>query len=638
MKNIKYSAFLILPICFVLFQNCGQLSFDSPTAYEFSSCSQVQTFPRMSLKLISNEEYWQSIQDLTHLTPNTSLQSRLPASTKNYGFDTNQSFPIDKQTLATRIELAEEISLKALNTMDWSTCANTMTNGTWDNCGKNILLPLARKAYRRPLSNEEINDFKIIFETSTHQIGNIIGNVRGHFDVASSNRVISGWAQDPEWPERPVNIHIYVDGPAGQGTFVGNTWTGFTRQDVIDAFSLPGHHGWSLQLPASLADQRNHSIYAYAIGSTLNPLLGTKILNTSNQNTENIKRHPNLTLFQGARMVLTKVFSSPHFLYNTTSEYEDVNFKYAARLASLIMKSVPDDELMLKAERGELITSEQVLVEVERLLAKDSSRFLKSFVGQWQGFRDIKATSDNQSLVNSYKEEGYLVAKKIFDDNLPLSSVLNPGFTFVNPELARIYNLPEIMGWNLVSSQDRGGALQQASFLYSTSAAIPSSEIIRRGRTVLSQFLCEPVPPPSPEIFQEIEEAKEKADQTLPIEDQLAAHRNTNTSCYGCHQMMDPIGLGLQNYDKNGKWRTHFDSGHTINSNGNLLGQKFSGPSGLSKLISVNDKFAGCVEKQLLAYASIDSTSCQIQGVTKTSNGFKDLITEVLTRAIVWEQ
>jgi len=84
----------------------------------------------------------------------------------------------------------------------------------------------------------------------------------------------------------------------------------------------------------------------------------------------------------------------------------------------------------------------------------------------------------------------------------------------------------------------------------------------------------------------------------------MAEHR-ANPACSGCHQLMDPVGFSLENYDAVGRWRTT-DDGTPVDVSGSLPdGSKFDGVAGLQKaLLSHPEVFASTFTEKLLTYAT----------------------------------
>lgn len=94
----------------------------------------------------------------------------------------------------------------------------------------------------------------------------------GHLDLIDINTAtVQGWTFDPDNSSASNEVHIYIDGPAGQGTFAGSTIANVPRPDVNNAFGVAGDHGFSVQIPPQYANGQPHSVFAYGIDTGANP-------------------------------------------------------------------------------------------------------------------------------------------------------------------------------------------------------------------------------------------------------------------------------------------------------------------------------------------------------------------------------
>ena len=140
-------------------------------------------------------------------------------------------------------------------------------------------------------------------------------------------------------------------------------------------------------------------------------------------------------------------------------------------------------------------------------------------------------------------------------ENKPISDFLNAKYTFLNEPLAKFYGIEGVKGPDFrrvdLTTEQRGGVLSQASVLAVSSYPSRTSPTIR-GKYVLNNILGTPPPPPPPDV-PALDDSKVGSDVSL--RKQLEAHRN-NPVCASCHNRMDVLGFGLENYDAIGKWRT----------------------------------------------------------------------------------
>jgi hypothetical protein len=186
-------------------------------------------------------------------------------------------------------------------------------------------------------------------------------------------------------------------------------------------------------------------------------------------------------------------------------------------------------------------------------------------------------------------------------------SFIDSDHTFLNEPLAKIYGLeatvtgPEMRRVRL-SDGNRGGILGMPGILTATSFPNRTSPV-KRGVWVLEQVLGEHVPPAPPDV-----PALEKQDQgkvaNLTLRERTELHR-TNPVCANCHQTLDPIGFGLENFDAIGRWREREENGGVIDASGKLPdGKSFSSPKELKAIIAERkDDFSRNLVERLLAYA-----------------------------------
>ena len=160
------------------------------------------------------------------------------------------------------------------------------------------------------------------------------------------------------------------------------------------------------------------------------------------------------------------------------------------------------------------------------------------------------------------------------------------------------------------------GILAATSFPNRTSA-------VKRGVWVLEQVLGDHVPPPPPEV-----PALEKQDQgavaNLTLRQRTELHR-TNAVCANCHQTLDPIGFGLENFDAIGRWRDREENGGAIDASGELPGGKrFSSPKELKAIIAGrSEDFSRNLVQRLLAYA-----------LCRRLEGYDELVVDALMQEI----
>lgn len=330
------------------------------------------------------------------------------------------------------------------------------------------------------------------------------------------------------------------------------------------------------------------------------------------------------TFEQGIQLAVQAITSSPKFLFRweldtglMTEEELAIrninNYEIASRLSYFLWNSMPDQELFDLAEKGQLIDAGVLNSQIERMLADPKAkRFIRNFAGQWLQIRNLDSHSPDPNLFPEFDEKLRLAMKKetellfeaILEEDLPLTTLLDADFTYVNEALAAHYGLPspksdKFVKVSLPANNPRGGVLTHASILTITSNPTRTSPVIR-GKWILEQILGTPPPPPPPNV-PEIEESKEAA-ENASFRERLELHRD-KPDCAGCHAKMDPIGFAFENFDAVGKWRTH-DGTFKIDPSGKLPdGRSFDGPTALKRHLLSGDTFVKSLSEKMLTYA-----------------------------------
>ena len=326
------------------------------------------------------------------------------------------------------------------------------------------------------------------------------------------------------------------------------------------------------------------------------------------------------------RLALKGVLVSPHFLFRVEQDRESKepwpvgDYELASRLSYFLWSTMPDEELLKAAEDGKLHEPAVLEAQVRRMLKDPKSKALaESFGAQWLGVRDLLTTASpdpqkfpkfNAQLRYSMFDEAVLFVDSVFRDDAPLTTLLDANYTFVNDWLAEHYGIENKVGggdgrgelMRRVELKDgrRGGVLGLAAVLTVTSYPLRTSPVLR-GKWVLQEVLGAPPPPPPPDLP---ELPKDDAHQNgLSFRKQLELHRK-EAACASCHNRMDPIGFGLENYDPVGRWRTEL-AGEAVDATGVMnTGESFTGPAELKKvLLNRREQFVRNLTEKMLAYA-----------------------------------
>jgi mono/diheme cytochrome c family protein len=324
----------------------------------------------------------------------------------------------------------------------------------------------------------------------------------------------------------------------------------------------------------------------------------------------------------GIEMALSAVLVSSEFLIRIERDpaaaqpgqvYAVTDIELASRLSFFLWSSIPDEELLALAERGELSNPGVLEQQVSRMLADErADSLVKLFAGQWLYLRNVDALAPDLRLFPDFdanlqmamRQETELFFESILKADRSVLDLIKADYTFLNERLAKHYDIPHIYGSRfrrveLNENSERGGLLRHGSILSLTSYANRTSPVIR-GHWVLENILGTPPPPPPPNI-PALEDAK--IDASLPIRDRLAVHRK-NPVCASCHDIMDPVGFALENYDALGRVR-YFENGREVDASGSLAnGTKFVGVAGLEDAILDHpEMFVSTLTEKLLTFA-----------------------------------
>jgi hypothetical protein len=324
----------------------------------------------------------------------------------------------------------------------------------------------------------------------------------------------------------------------------------------------------------------------------------------------------------GIETALSSILVSPHFLFRVEHDpsgiapgtaYRISNLDLASRLSFFLWGSIPDDELLATAERGDLHKPKALEKQVRRMLADARAvNLVRNFGEQWLHLRNLESITPDlrlfpdfdDNLRQALRAETELLLEDILREDRSIMNLLKADYTFLNERLARHYGIPNVYGGRfrrvaLDRDSERGGLLRQGSILTVTSYATRTSPVIR-GKWILENLIGTPPPPPLPDV-PALRDNTVAA--TLSVRERLTEHR-ANAACASCHNMMDPVGFSLENFDAVGRWRT-LEEGQPVDASGGLPdGSKFTGVSGLeSGLLNRPEVFAATLTEKLMTFA-----------------------------------
>jgi hypothetical protein len=325
----------------------------------------------------------------------------------------------------------------------------------------------------------------------------------------------------------------------------------------------------------------------------------------------------------GVEQLVATVLASPDFLYRAiapdadgvTETFALDDFELASRMSFFLWSQGPDEELLDLAAADKLDDPDVVEEQVARMLADPRARSLVTeFALRWLNVDELEAVDPDERLYpefsdglrEDFAQEIELFIASILLENRNVQELLTADHTFVNERLARHYGMAAVRGpqFRRVAIEDdaRRGLLGKGAVLLRTSYGDRTSPVLR-GAWVLDKLMGTPPAPPPPNV--ETDLSTPAGEKPKTIRARLEQHRE-DASCNGCHGVIDPYGLALENFSATGQWRD-FDSQaeEPIDTTTTLPGgQAVNGPIELREaLLRRPDQFVQALTSKLMMYA-----------------------------------
>ncbi|MFN7135797.1 MAG: DUF1592 domain-containing protein, partial [Myxococcales bacterium] len=266
--------------------------------------------------------------------------------------------------------------------------------------------------------------------------------------------------------------------------------------------------------------------------------------------------------YKGVELAIAAMLQHPSFLYlvelgrpveGKPDTFRLQPFEVAARLSYFLWGTTPDDTLLDAAQHGGLDTAEQVRAHAERMLQDPrAEKRIERFHALWLGYHQLPHAPE---LVDAMQAETNALVRKAVQPGADYFELFKAEETYVTDALAQHYGLSKPPGpaaWIGYGATKRKGILSHGAVL-SAFAKKGDTSPTQRGLFIRERLLCQKIPPPPPEV-----NADDTPESELgPCKEQRYSAHASVGSCKACHAMMDPIGFGLENYDKAGRFRTH---------------------------------------------------------------------------------
>jgi len=355
--------------------------------------------------------------------------------------------------------------------------------------------------------------------------------------------------------------------------------------------------------------------------------------------------------YAGAKLALEAILVSPRFLYRVESKQPEVplaqpagtkpapsgaravdGYEMATRLSYFLWGTTPDSALLAAAEAGQLSTPAGLETAARGMLTDPrATAGVSEFITGWLHLYDVDTVPRSATTYPEFtnelrtsmrgETERFVNDFAWAPDQQSLFGMLTAQYGYADANLTALYGIPPaapaLSRVDFQPSEPRGGLFTQAAML---TLPIVGGEItapILRGKFIRTQFLCTPPPPPPGNI------PAIPTDPTLTIRERLTRHA-ANPPCSGCHQLLDPVGLGLEQYDLIGRYRTTGTMGEVLTGEGKVVdGDRytaFKGAKELGQIIASSSDTASCVVNHLFSYAygqdASGSDSCSLTNAT----------------------
>lgn len=346
---------------------------------------------------------------------------------------------------------------------------------------------------------------------------------------------------------------------------------------------------------------------------------------------------------EGLEFGVAALLQSPNFLYRVELGEVDpetdglrryTDWEMASRLSYLLWDTTPDAELLEAAAAGELVSDAGLDAQVERMLADERARLgISAFFSQLfrlYALEDVKKDTrhfphwSQETAQSARRETLMLIDALVFEEDADYRTLFTAQRTFVDRRLAALYDVraPVETGFgevDLESADGRRGLLGHASILAQFAHPV-SSSATKRGEFIREVLFCQTIPSPPADVDPLLPEGDAQAPT---LRDRVAVHLQ-DPSCAGCHNLTDPIGLGLENFDGIGRWRLQ-ENNTTIDASGELDGERFADAWALTDRIANYPQLGACfTEKMYMHAAGSLADAGQEDILTWHTEGFQD--------------
>jgi hypothetical protein len=322
------------------------------------------------------------------------------------------------------------------------------------------------------------------------------------------------------------------------------------------------------------------------------------------------------------RLAVEEMIQSPQFTYRPelgdVSAGVDVSLtgdELASELAFVLTDQPPDGPLLDAAPR--LVEPAMLLTQSARLIATPASgektlRFLES-LADIDRLADPPEGGPSLDLIADMQLETRSFLARVLDDGGDPAELFGADFTIVTPALASYYGATPDAGPGpyLTRIPERIGLLAQGSFLVAHAPG-PSGLPSRRGMALAKMLFDSGIPAPPAGLPPVVPASELPArERTKQLVDQPA--------CVACHALLDPLGLGLEQFDGAAHFRTT-QGGRPIDTSisnyPQAPGLEFASSIDLARKVSVTPRGQDGLVSQYVEYVLGANAGCSLTAVS----------------------
>ncbi len=324
------------------------------------------------------------------------------------------------------------------------------------------------------------------------------------------------------------------------------------------------------------------------------------------------------------RRVVMLALKSPRFLYREIGGENDA-FDIASRLSFGLWDCPPDNQLWNGANGNSLDSRIKVARFADRMVNDPRTRTkLRDFFHFWLKLDHLTDVSKDADLFAGFDRElasdlrtslELTIDDFIASEKPDFRQLLLRNETFLSQRLAKFYGVgasADASFKKVAFEPDARSGILSHPFLMSGFAYHDLSSPIHRGvfisRSILGRSLkppAEAITPVPPDLHPNLTTRERVALQTNPV------------ACRSCHEMINPLGFALENFDAAGRFRQK-EQNRDIDAAGSYLQQsgelaKFSGAKELGEFLAGSDEvhlafveqlFQHVVKQPIQAYGS----------------------------------